>query len=148
MNSTCLADNANQRKRLFGLTERLTPSDLAREMPNGWSVATKLAHLAFWDRYYLSLIEKWERTGYEADPIEIDAVNEAARFLSCAIPPAAAVKLARAGADAIDRRLEAISPELEAVLEASGCVRLLRRAMHRREHLDQIEEALGAAHDK
>jgi len=29
----------------------------------------------------------------------------------------------------------------ESALESSGHVRLLRRAMHRREHLDQIEEA-------
>jgi hypothetical protein len=38
--------------------------------------------------------------------------------------------------------LESITPDLEAAIEASGHVRLLRRAMHRREHLDRIESAL------
>jgi len=142
MNTTYIAENASQRERLVALTEKWTAADLAREMPNGWSVATKLAHLAFWDRYYLSLIDGWERAGYQPETLEDGPINEAVRVMSRAIPPAATVELVRAAAEAIDRRLETLSPELEKVLEANGRVRLLRRALHRREHLDQIEEAL------
>ncbi len=143
MKTTYAADNASQRERLFALTAKWTETDLTRPLANGWSVATKLAHLAFWDQYYLPLIEQWERTGFKSSSIDVDAVNEAVRFLSRAIPPTAAVQLVRAAAEAIDRKLESITPDLEVAIEASGRVRLLRRAMHRREHLDQIEEALG-----
>jgi len=143
MNATYAADNRTQRQRLFALTTKWTETDLTRQLANGWSVATKLAHLAFWDHYYLALIESWERTGFTSSSTETDAINEAARFLSRGIPPVAAVELVRAAAEAIDRKLESITPDLEAAIEASGRVRLLRRALHRREHLDQIESALG-----
>jgi hypothetical protein len=142
LNPDYVEENARERERLIRLTERLTESDLARAMPNGWSVATKLAHLAFWDRYYFALIEEWERAGYRADTTDAHAVNDAARFLSSAISPAAVPRLVVTAAEAIDRRLEAISPELEAELESDGRIRVLRRALHRREHLDQIEDAL------
>jgi hypothetical protein len=53
------------------------------------------------------------------------------------------VELVRAAAAAaIDKRLESISPELRSALETSGRVRLLHRALHRREHLDESEPAL------
>jgi len=71
-----------------------------------------------------------------------DAVNEAVRSLSVAIPPKARAALAQAAAEAIDHALEGIAPELEAAIEAAGRVRILRRSEHRREHLDQIERAL------
>ena len=76
-------------------------------------------------------------------PIEVDAVNEAVRVLSAAIPPDAAVELARIAAEAVDRELEGLSPELEKAIEAANRPRVLRRSEHRREHLDQIERALA-----
>jgi hypothetical protein len=38
-------ENAIERERLNAVTAKLTEEDLNRELPNGWSVATKLAHL-------------------------------------------------------------------------------------------------------
>lgn len=46
MNATYAADNMIQRQRLFALTTEWTETDLTRQLTNGWSVATKLAHLA------------------------------------------------------------------------------------------------------
>jgi len=40
-------ENTIERARLNAITTKLTEADLSRELPNGWSVATKLAHLAF-----------------------------------------------------------------------------------------------------
>jgi hypothetical protein len=142
MNTVYATENAAERQRLFVLTEKWAEADLTRELANDWSVATKLAHLAFWDLYYLALIEHWERTGFRSSSAEVDAINLAVRHISRAIPPAAAAELARASADAIDRKLETIDSGLEEAIEESGHVRLLRRAIHRREHLDQIERAL------
>ena len=55
MNETYVIENTVERDRLMALTARLTEEELRRQLPNGWSVATKLAHLAFWDLYWLAL---------------------------------------------------------------------------------------------
>lgn len=143
MNADYAADNAAERRRLLALTGAWTESDLMHQMPNGWTVASTLVHMAFWDYQYVALLDEWERSGLTSPSPDVHAINEAVRILSLAIPPAATVDLVRAAAEAIDSRLEDISPELEAAIEAGGRVRLLRRSIHRRLHLDQIEKALG-----
>jgi len=142
MNKAYAEQNAIVRQRLFMLAAKLTDADLSLRMANGWSVTTKLAHLAFWHRYYLGLITEWERTGFSVSPAKVAAINEAVRMLSEAIPGKAVIEIVQAAAEAIDRKLEQLGSGLEAAIEASGRVRILCRAMHRREHLDQIEEAL------
>lgn len=138
-----LRENAAQRQRLGALVRRLSDEDLGRPLEGGWTVATLLAHLAFWDRRQLLLLQRWEREGVGPSPVDVDAVNEAVRALSAAIPPRAAAQLAVEAAEAVDRELEQLPPDLVAAIEAAGTVRALRRSMHRREHLDQIERALG-----
>ena len=144
MNETYSRQNAAERQRLTKLTAELTEEDLNRPMPNGWSVATKLAHLAFWDLCFLALIEEWERADFDYSRSKFDAINHAVLALSRLIPPTAVVGLVRDAADAIDRKLETVSPQLVAAIETAGCVHILHRAQHRREHLDQIEKVLGA----
>ncbi len=143
MNASYVEGNAVQRRRLVALTSGRTEAELRRDVGHGWTVAAKLVHLAFWDQYSLALIQRWERTGVTSLPNEVDALNEAVRVLSAALPPAAAIELAEAAAEAVDRKLEGISAELEAAVEAAGRPRVLRRSEHRREHLDQIEKALA-----
>jgi len=145
MNEIYASENAAERERLVRLTSQLTKADLARELDDGWTIAAQLAHLAFWDQYALSLVEGWERNGFvKVTLVSVDALNEAAHLLSDAIPPPAAIQLAQAAAEAMDRKLETITPELAAAIEAGGHIRVLRRALHRREHLDEIEKVLGA----
>ncbi len=142
MNAKYVEANAVQRKRLAELAAGLTEADLQREVGRGWSVAAKLAHLAYWDQFALALVRQWQRDGVHSRSSDVDAINEAVRVLSGAIPPRACAALAQAAAEAIDHALVGISPELEAAIEAAGRVRILRRSEHRREHLDQIERAL------
>jgi hypothetical protein len=147
MNPDYAAQNAAQRRRLVTLISRLSEVDLVCDLGHGCSVATQLVHLAFWDRYYLAQIETWESQGITLDRADVDAVNEAVRFLSQSIPPRAAVQLVRDAAEAVDRKIEQLAPELARAIDAAGRVRVLRRAIHRREHLDEIEAALSATHD-
>ena len=51
--------------------------------------------------------------------------------------------MVQVAAEAIDRKLEELASDLEVAIEGSGHVRILPRAMHRRQHLDQIEQALA-----
>jgi hypothetical protein len=53
------------------------------------------------------------------------------------------VNLAIDAAEAIDRELEQLSPEMITAIEALGDRRRLFRSEHRTMHLDQIEAALA-----
>ena len=51
--------NRRQAERLRRLVARLDASMLAVRLPNGWTVAVALAHIAFWDRQRLCLMRRW-----------------------------------------------------------------------------------------
>ncbi len=57
-----IARNDANRERLKTLCRRLYEVDLLRPAGDGWTVAAKLAHFAFWDRQVLFMIEAFERT--------------------------------------------------------------------------------------
>jgi len=142
-----VAENDAQRARLRALVRRLDDRDLARPMPAGWTVAAVLAHLAFWDQRIAVLLDEWERRGPSwTPPLEqeqdVDWVNDAGKLLCLALPPRAAADLAVSVAEAVDRRVAAVS---DAIVEANARAGALewRRAEHRREHLDEIERALA-----
>jgi len=92
--------------------------------------------------YWVSLIEKWDRDGFSYLPASVDAINYAVLALSRTIPPISILGLVWQAAEAIDRKVERVSPELAAAIETAGYSHVLRRAAHRREHLDQIERGL------
>lgn len=135
-------ENDIQRARLFRVTAALKKADLARPIPNGWTVATKLMHLAFWDQYALALLKRWRSTTPALSTLDVDAVNNAVRVLSLAVPTSAVVKLVRTAAEAVDREVAGLPTDLCAAIEQAGRGRILRRSVHRRAHLDQIEQAL------
>jgi hypothetical protein len=138
-------ENAAERERLFRLTAGLSEADLAQPLPKGWSVATKLLHLAFWDQYCLALLARWKSTVPSTSSMDVDAVNEAVRVLSTAVPASAVIPLVRTAAEAVDREVEGITPGLREAIEKAGRERVIRRFLHRRAHLDQIEMVLREA---
>jgi hypothetical protein len=135
-------ENTTERERLFRLTAELSEADLALPLAKGWSVATKLLHLAFWDQYCLALLNQWKHTAPSTSTMDVDAVNEAVRVLSTAVPAGAIIQLVRTAAEAVDREAARITPELRETIEKAGRGRVVRRFIHRRAHLDQIETAL------
>lgn len=148
MTRSYVAENNAQRARLATLVNRLSDEELGRPLDAGWTVGAVLAHLAFWDQRILVLIDRWEREGPGSTPRledehDVDWINDSAKALCLALPPRAAARLALATAEAADRRVETLSAELLAANQAAGHPINLRRAEHRREHLDQIEHALG-----
>ena len=144
MERSYATENARERQRLQALIGRLSDDDLKCPLPNGWTVAITLAHLAFWDRQRLALLKHWERSGVQPAPVDTDTVNEAVSVLAAALPPRTAAQLALDAAEAIDRALEQLSTDLLTAIEAGGEGRILRRAVHRSHHLDRIEQALRA----
>ena len=148
MAQSYVTENNEQRARLRALVERLSDADLGRPLDAGWTVGAVLAHLAFWDQRTLVLIERWENEGPRTPPRgidekDVDWINDSAKALCLALPARAAARLAVATAEAVDRRVEALSSQLVAANTAAGKPLNLFRAEHRREHLDEIEHALG-----
>jgi hypothetical protein len=142
-----VAENDAERERLRALVRRLSDQDLARPMAAGWTIAGVLAHVAFWDQRIVVLLDEWERRGPSwtpppEDARDVDWVNDAAKPLCLALPPRVAAELALSVAEAVDRRVALVSDAIVEANARTGPVLNWRRAVHRREHLDEIEEAL------
>ena len=138
-----VAENARERERLHSLVERLTDEELSLFLENGWTIAVALAHLSFWDQRSLFLMRKWKKGGVEPSPIDIDITNDSLLSLWLAIPPRNAANLAISSAEVIDRELEEASSDFITAIESLGENFRLYRSIHRKLHLDQIEEFLS-----
>jgi hypothetical protein len=139
--------NDVERARLKAFVAKASDSELARSMPAGWTVSGVLAHLAFWDQRILALLDQWE-TKNIIPRIEIagdvDWINDAAKPMFMALAPRRAAELVVQIAEAVDRRVAALSDDAITRNVAAGSPLNLVRAIHRKEHLDEIEHALKA----
>lgn len=135
--------NRASRERIRRLADRLSDAELLHPVGQHWTVAIVLAHLAWWDRRVLYVLDQTERRGQLFIP-EIDInVNDISLPLWAAIPPRSAVLLAIETADEVDRRLELFDPALLAAIYDYNR-RWVIRSLHRNEHLDEAEAALTA----
>lgn len=128
-------------ERIRALVERLTDEELQCPVGQHWTVTIALAHLAFWDWRVIHLLDSLERDG-KLNPPQIDiVVNDLSLPFWAAIPPRKAAQLAIQAAEALDARLEELPP---ALLEEVNTVneRWVVRALHRNEHLDEVDAAL------
>ena len=127
--------------RIRTLAARLTDAEMQHPVGKHWTVAIALAHLAFWDRRVLYVLDRTEREGTLFVP-EIDIfVNDLSLPLWAAIPPGAAAQIAIETAETLDARLQSYSPAL--LEEINGYnQRWVVRALHRNEHLDEVDAAL------
>jgi hypothetical protein len=144
MDRSYVSENATERARLQALVARLTDADMGRAMSAGWTIGVGLLHLAFWDRLSLSKFEEWERTGEVQVPgmrDMIDGINQAMLPWWRTVAPAQIRYEVVAAAEAVDHKAETLPVSIvEAIVALRP--RSLTRALHRRQHLDQIEHAL------
>jgi hypothetical protein len=133
--------NRASTSRMRALVAGLSDGEMEHPVGQHWTVAIVLAHLAFWDRRVMSVLDRSERDGKLFIP-QIDiCVNDIALPLWAAIPPRQAARLALETAERLDARLESYSPELLDELYAYN-KRWVVRAMHRGEHLDEVDATL------
>jgi hypothetical protein len=134
--------NRASTNRIRTLAARLTDEELQQRGGEHWTVAMALAHLAFWDRRVMYVLDGTERDGKLFVPEEIDiVVNDLSLPLWGAIPPRAAARIAIETAEALDARLATFPPELLEQVYAYNR-RWVIRALHRNDHLDEIDAAL------
>jgi hypothetical protein len=134
--------NRASTQRIRALADRLTDADLQHPVGEHWTVAITLAHLAFWDWRVIYLLDSLEHKG-KLSPLDIDiVVNDLSLPFFAAIPPRKAAQLAIQAAEALDARLEKLPPALIEEVNAAS-ERWVVRALHRNDHLDEIDAALG-----
>jgi hypothetical protein len=133
--------NRASAQRIRDLAARLSDEELQHSVGEHWTVAIVFAHLAFWDRRVMYVLDMTEREGKLFIP-QIDIiVNDLSLPLWAAIPPREAARIAIETAEALDKRLEKYSPALlEEIFNYNK--RWVIRALHRGEHLDEAEAAL------
>jgi hypothetical protein len=137
--------NRVQTERLRKLVARLDADMLAVRLPNGWTVAVALAHVAFWDRQRLCLMRRWAAGDWCDGGYDGDLFNEALLPLLEAIPPGRAAALALRAAEEVDAFLLAVPDEVVRAALARPDRPNLDRGSHREGHLDQVERALAEA---
>jgi len=133
--------NRASTRRIRDLAGRLSDEQMLHPVGEHWTVAIALAHLAFWDRRVLHVLDQSERDGKLFIP-QIDIfVNDLSLPLWAAIPPREAARIAIETAETLDQRLENYPPELLEEIYTYN-KRWVVRAMHRGEHLDEVDAAL------
>ena len=141
MDRSFIERNRASTERIRALAARLGDEELQHKVGEHWTVAIALAHLAFWDRRVMYVLDRTERDGKLFIP-EIDIfVNDLSLPLWAAIPPRAAARLAVESAETLDVRLERFSPHLlDEIFNYNQ--RWVVRAMHRGDHLNEVDNAL------
>ncbi len=145
MGRSYVTENDAERARLKAFVAGLSDDEIARSVGHEWTVGVALMHLAFWDRLWLAKFEEWERTGVaKIPPLEsfVNGMNDGMLPWWRTIAPAQVRHEVIAAAEAVDSKAERLP---EALVEAILSVRprTLIRALHRREHLNEIERALA-----
>ena len=135
-------ENTASRLRLETFAAHLSDEDLARTNPHGWTVAALLAHLAFWDQRMVVLLRRWKAHGVDLSPADPDMINDALLPLCLALDPRKAVELCLSSAREADAEIAATSPELYKAIEAAPVHFRFNRALHRNNHLNEIEKLL------
>jgi hypothetical protein len=143
MDREFIEENRQELQRLRALVEQISDDELSLPAGAGWTVASILAHIAFWDYRAASLVKRWQASGrVEPSYMDVDAFNEAALPLCLALAPRKAAALALAAAEAIDASLEGASEDLlQSIRQTEDTIRL-SRGEHRKEHMEQIEAIL------
>jgi hypothetical protein len=168
--ASCLEANHASLERLRSIVDALTDDDLRRPVGDAWTVTATLAHLAYWDEQIERWLAEWEQRGFRT-PEELEDWDRSLdseywfsrndHFLSewLGAPPRETANRAVWALESLDRRIQALNPELvgailrvlpgdgsleripRSVLFATRSPWVLRRRSHYDEHLDQIEQA-------
>jgi hypothetical protein len=141
-----IEENTRERERLRALVERLDEDELRLPVNPHWTVAAVFGHIAFWHGRVLALADKLDRgepfTTSDAEPEDVDWINDATRPLIHAIPPREAARLALRIAEETDARVAMLPLDRLWPRDPDSPLYAVR-ASHRGEHLDDVEAALN-----
>ncbi|HNH06258.1 MAG TPA: hypothetical protein PLF18_16035 [Anaerolineales bacterium] len=135
--------NRASTERIKQLAASLSDEEMQTRVGEHWTVAIALAHLAWWDRRVMYVLDMTVKNGKLFVP-EIDIiVNDLSLPLWAAIPPREAARIAIESSADLDARLEVFPQDLlEEIYNYNK--RWVVRALHRNEHLNEVDAALKA----
>jgi hypothetical protein len=141
LDPTYKEQNRLSRERIRALVDHLTDEELQTQVGEHWTVGIVFAHIAFWERRVMYVLDMTEKDGKLFIP-EIDVfVNDLSLPLWAAVPPREAARIALETCEELDQRLEEYDPALlEEIYNYNK--RWVVRALHRNEHLDEADAAL------
>jgi hypothetical protein len=141
VSSAFAESNRTQTERLRRIVRTLDAGRLAVRLPNGWTVAGTLAHLAFWDRLRICLMRNWAAGKDCSGAYDTNLFNAALQPLLEMIPH----ERAAAGAEELDALLLEVSDAVVEAALARPDAPNLDRGSHREGHLDRVKQALAEA---
>ncbi|HMV95022.1 MAG TPA: hypothetical protein PLI15_08600 [Anaerolineales bacterium] len=135
--------NRASTERIKQLAASLSDEEMQTRVGEHWTVSIALAHLAWWDRRVMYVLDMTVKNGKLFVP-EIDIiVNDLSLPLWAAIPPREAARIAIESSADLDAQLEAFPQDLlEEIYNYNK--RWVVRALHRNEHLNEVDAALKA----
>ena len=133
--------NRASRERMRSLAESLTDEQMQTKVGEHWTVSIIYAHIAFWERRVMYVLDMTEKDGKLFVP-QIDIfVNDLSLPLWAVVPAREAVRIALENVEALDKRLENYPQVfLEELFNYNK--RWVIRALHRNDHLDEADAAL------
>ena len=141
--------NEESLERLARLVAGLTPSQLEVDLGEGWTVASGLAHMGFWDRWQAARWTEMLAGKWSADDVSVIAAehlaDDALHPYWAGVDAADVPALALDAATKLDAIIAAAPDGIVDSLEGTPSAYLLHRHNHRRDHLDHIDRALAAA---
>jgi DinB superfamily len=134
--------NRASRERMRALADHLSDEQMLTKVGEHWTVGIVYAHIAWWDRRVMNVLDMTEKNGKLFVP-EMDIfVNDLSLPLWAAVPPRAAVRIALENAEGLDKCLEEYPQALlEEIYKYNK--RWIVRALHRDEHLNEADAAVN-----
>jgi hypothetical protein len=143
MDRAFVARNEALLARLVALVDSLSDADLGMQLDDGWRITAALAHLAFWDRFAVRLLQQWSDRGYSHPGHDEQVINAAALADWLAAPTEYVRQEVLRAAAAADSTAAAVGDALGEAIVAGDSRWALERHLHREEHIAQIERALA-----
>ncbi|MGA9695545.1 MAG: maleylpyruvate isomerase N-terminal domain-containing protein, partial [Dehalococcoidales bacterium] len=115
MEQNYITANKKERERLRKMVQGMTDEELKLVIyKEGWTVAVALAHLAFWDRRRVVLMQKWQKQGVSPSSTSdelVDIINDSLLPFFLELPPRQAAEMAVSIAEQVDREIEKLATE-------------------------------------
>jgi hypothetical protein len=144
MDRSFIERNRASTNRIRKMAASLSEEEMKQPVGEHWTVSIVMAHLAFWDRRVMYVLEMSKRDGKVHIPNIDIFVNDLSLPLWAAIPPKEAARIAIETAETLDQELEAYPQDLLEEIYIYN-KRWVDRSLHRGEHLDQADAALRQA---
>jgi uncharacterized damage-inducible protein DinB len=140
--------NDASRERLARLAATVTPEQLATDIGGGWTVASALGHMGFWDRWQAQRWTEMLAGSWNAQDASVIAAehlaNESLEPYWAGIDGAGLAALALEAATRVDAMIAGATDTVVDALEGGPSAYLLHRYNHRGEHLDHIARHVAA----